>query len=394
MKFTVKEAADQNARFALTATDVQNGDVVKQLDTGALYFVKDQTQLTSEAGYEPISTPTIAWDHVTGKPTTVADSGLTDALADSDVSTTYAAGKIVGFEQGTDGTTSTQYDINAKAKAACQADKAADADKLGGQLPAYYATAESVTNLTSRVGATETDITNLKNGSAITALDATKLTGTIDIARLPQAALERLYIAENDTARLALTTAEVQNGDVVKVTETGLMYYVKDDTKLGGDTPEQAFEPFTAGTASSVPWTGVTGKPNNLAGYGITDAVNVNEKVTVANAGNAGKILVLNAEGKLDVDITGHVAWANINDKPTSTVQQIDQAVTAATHTNRTVLDALGDSGGKLTYNGNAVAMQADLDKVALGSLTVVDDVDVAFPSAAEGQMALEVLGG
>ena len=126
-----------------------------------------------------------------------------------------------------------------------------------------------------------------------TTVDASKLTGTIDVARLPQTALERLYVAENDKARLALTTAEVQNGDVVKVTDTGKMYYVKDDTKLGGATPEQAFEEFTAGTASSVPWSGITGKPETFKPEAHTHGALTND----GKLGDAAGMVVTTGDG-------------------------------------------------------------------------------------------------
>ena len=94
----------------------------------------------------------------------------------------------------------------------------------------------------------------------ITALDASKLTGTIDIERLPHGALERCVTVADDTARFELTTASVQKGDTVKVTSTGLMYFVVDDTNLDS---EDGYEEYTAGSATSVPWSGVTGKPGN-----------------------------------------------------------------------------------------------------------------------------------
>ena len=406
VKFTLVTVANQAARFQLTTTQVQNGDVVKQTDTGALYFVKDQTKLTSADGYELISVTTIAWSQITGKPTTVADSGLTDALADGDVSTTYAANKLVGWLTGTDDTTSTNYEINGKAKAACQADLAANATQLGGQNAAYYAKQTDMTtaqgNISTIQGQIGTaggsgilkDIADLKSGDAITALAASKITGVLDISNIPAAAVERLVIVKDEEAMLALNTDTVQTGDTVKQSDTGLMYFVKDDTQLG---TMNAFEVYTVGSASSVPWTGVTGKPTTLSGYGITDAVKSNEKVTEASAGNAGKILVLNAEGKLDVDITGSVAWEKILNKPTSTPTQIDQAVTAAAHTNRAVLDKLGESGGALTYNGAAVAMKSTVDTLSatvaaqgLGVLSIVDDVTTDMADAASGQFVLE----
>lgn len=95
--------------------------------------------------------------------------------------------------------------------------------------------------------------------STITSLNASKLFGTIDIARLPHGALERCVIVADDTARFALTTAKIQLGDTVKVNKTQKMYFVIDDSKLNS---EAGYTVYTAGSAASVPWSGVTGKPS------------------------------------------------------------------------------------------------------------------------------------
>jgi hypothetical protein len=90
-------------------------------------------------------------------------------------------------------------------------------------------------------------------------VDASKIvSGTIDIARLPKAAVERLVVVADQAARFALTTDTVQNGDTVKENDTGLMYFVIDDTKLGESA---GYTVYVAGAAASVPWAGVTGKP-------------------------------------------------------------------------------------------------------------------------------------
>lgn len=52
------------------------------------------------------------------------------------------------------------------------------------------------------------------------------------------------------------------------------------------------------------------------------------------------------------------MSWVNLTGKPSSSPAAIDAAVTAATHSNRTVLDLLGASSGALTYDGNAVTTQ------------------------------------
>lgn len=116
----------------------------------------------------------------------------------------------------------------------------------------------------SGYGITDAAAKSHTHGNAdITALDAGKITsGTISIDRLPKGALERCVVVADDAARLKLTTATVQVGDTVKVTSTGLMYFVVDDTKL---TTEAGYEVYTAGSATSVPWSGVTGKPSTFA---------------------------------------------------------------------------------------------------------------------------------
>ena len=103
---------------------------------------------------------------------------------------------------------------------------------------------------------------NVTISTTLANFDASKIaSGTISIDRLPKAALERLVVVADDTARFALTTATVQSGDTVKVTSTGKMYLIKDEYKLNS---EDGYEPYTASQASSVPWSGVTGKPGTF----------------------------------------------------------------------------------------------------------------------------------
>lgn len=104
--------------------------------------------------------------------------------------------------------------------------------------------------------------THTHSSGDITSLDASKLTGTISLDRLPAGALEKLVIVADDTARYALTTATVQKGDTVKVTATGAMYFVVDDTKLSSDS---GYEVYTAGIASAIQWEGILNKPSTYA---------------------------------------------------------------------------------------------------------------------------------
>lgn len=118
------------------------------------------------------------------------------------------------------------------------------------------------------------------SNSTITSLDASKLTGTIDIARLPKGALERLVIVANQAARYKLTTSDVQEGDTVKQEDTGVMYFVVDTSNLAN---ENGYKVYTAGSATSVPWSGVTSKPSTLSGYGISSTDSYLAKPTTFN---------------------------------------------------------------------------------------------------------------
>lgn len=140
-------------------------------------------------------------------------------------------------------------------KYALKTDNAPTATKL--QAARIIALSGAVTgSVSSNFGSNVTISTTLAN------FDASKIaSGTISIDRLPKAALERLIVVADDTDRFALTTATAQSGDTVKVTSTGKMYLIKDESKLNS---EDGYEPYTASQASSVPWSGVTGKPSTF----------------------------------------------------------------------------------------------------------------------------------
>lgn len=117
-------------------------------------------------------------------------------------------------------------------------------------------------------------------------IDASKITSgildenrlpNIPLEKLPAGALERLVIVTDQSARYKLTTADVQEGDTVKQEDTGVMYFVVDTSNLSNDN---GYKVYTAGTATSVPWSGVTDKPEFLQ---------LGETETTAYAGDKGK---------------------------------------------------------------------------------------------------------
>lgn len=71
--------------------------------------------------------------------------------------------------------------------------------------------------------------------------------GIVPLANLPAGALERLVTVATDQARFALTEDDVQLGDTVKVTSTGMMYLVVDVSQL---STEAGYVQYTAGRAA------------------------------------------------------------------------------------------------------------------------------------------------
>lgn len=185
-------------------------------------------------------------------------------------------------------------------KYALKTDNAPTATKL--QAARTIALSGAVTgSVSSDFGDNVTISTTLAN------FDASKITsGTISIDRLPKAALERLIVVADDTARFALTTATAQSGDTVKVTSTGnKMYLIKDESKLNS---EDGYEPYTASQASSVPWSGVAGKPSTFTPPTSSATVLGGIKVGYTTSGKNYKVQ-LDSSGNAYVN----VPWADNN---------------------------------------------------------------------------------
>lgn len=184
-------------------------------------------------------------------------------------------------------------------KYALKTDNAPTATKL--QAARTIALSGAVTgSVSSDFGGNVTISTTLAN------FDASKIaSGTISIDRLPKAALERLVVVANDTARFALTTATAQSGDTVKVTSTGKMYLIKDESKLNS---EDGYEPYTASQASSVPWSGVTGKPSTFTPPTSSATVLGGIKVGYTTSGKNYKVQ-LDSSGNAYVN----VPWTDTN---------------------------------------------------------------------------------
>lgn len=201
------------------------------------------------------------------------------------------------------------------------------------------------------------------NDSTITSLNASKLFGTIDIARLPHGALERCVIVADDTARFALTTAKIQLGDTVKVNKTQKMYFVIDDSKLNS---EAGYAVYTAGTATSVPWSGVTGKPT-----AFTPSSHTHPYLSALSV--SGKTITYTKGDGTTGTITTQDTWRGIQNNLTST--STTDSLSAA---QGKILKGLVD--GKLSLSGGTMTGALNFangiwnvvgDDVAIGDMNV-----------------------
>lgn len=111
---------------------------------------------------------------------------------------------------------------------------------------------------------------NVRINSTLNSFDASKITsGTLNADRLPEipiskipaAAMERLYVVESQSAAMSLT---IQEGDVVQIGSGGPMYFCVSES---ASTFATKFKVFTAGAATSVPWSGVTNAPTKLSQF-------------------------------------------------------------------------------------------------------------------------------
>lgn len=172
-------------------------------------------------------------------------------------------------------------------------------------IPRTIALTGAVSGSTTFDGSSNVSINSTLNG-----FDASKITsGTLNADRLPEipiskipaAAIERLYVVESQSAAMSLT---IQEGDVVQIGSGGPMYFCVSES---ASTFATKFKEFTAGTATSVPWSGVTGAPTlslrslqvNAVGYQVYSNVATSIPMIYAptEIGTSGQILQSTGNG-------------------------------------------------------------------------------------------------
>ena len=249
------------------------------------------------------------------------DSRLSDARTPT--SHTHTKSEITDFPSFATVATSGSYnDLSNKPTIPTVNNATLTIQKNGTTVKTFTANASS--NVTANI-TVPTKVSELDNDSnyltSVPNLDASKITsGTIDIARLPAGALERLVTVTNRTARFALTTSSVQLGDVVKQTDTG--------------------------TATSVPWSGVTGKPSSYTPSSHTHG-------NISNAGaigsTANKPLITTTNGVITTGSFGTTAntFCQGNDSRLSDAR----TPTAHTHSASDITSGLATVATSGSYN-------------------------------------------
>src|ERR1035437_2226158 len=225
--------------------------------------------------------------------------------------------------------------------------------------------AGQVLSLALATSSTAGAVANIGSALGVATLDANAL---IPVTQIPPAALERLVIVADQTARYALTTATVQNGDTVKQTDTNVMYFVIDDTNLGNSA---GYAIYTAGTASAVDWSGITNVPSpvsSLSGSNTGDqTITLTGVVTgsgtgsfntsIANGAIATTMLAVTPTGVVYGDSTG----LGTTD-PTFFFNDVSKTLNAANFNgaltgNATTVTTNANLTGPITSVGNATAI-------------------------------------
>lgn len=174
--------------------------------------------------------------------------------------------------------------------------------------------------------------------------------GVLPLSVIPQAALERLVKVTNQAARFALTTDNVQLGDSVLQTDTGVMYVVVDTANL---TNANGYQEYKAGTAASASTAAQLSTARNfsLAGDVTAPAASFNGTGNVALSTTIANNAVVTSKIK-DGNVTSakvNFNYAGSNSKG-GAATSADQATKLTTARNFSVSGAV--TSNTVSFNG------------------------------------------
>lgn len=110
--------------------------------------------------------------------------------------------------------------------------------------------------------------------------------GKLNSNQIPDKAIEVTVTVADQAARLALTSAQVQNGDRVKQTDTDEYFELQNDAAINNLASWLK--------VSATAWSEVTNKPTTLSGFGITDGALNTRTVTGGGLATGGGDLTAN----------------------------------------------------------------------------------------------------
>mgnify|MGYP005785129495 CR=1 FL=1 len=316
---TTVPKANGTASVGTETSSFARGDHVHPLQTS----VANATKATQDSAGQKIDSTYIKGLSVSGRTITYTKGdGSTGTISTQDTNTTYSAA------------TSSQMGLV----------------KSGGDITVDASGVVSVAN-----------DSHTHSNATITSLDASKLTGTISIDRLPKGSLERLVPVEDQAARFSLTTNEVQLGDTVHQLDTGVMYLVVDEAELDNAA---GYKEYTAGSATSVPWSGVTGRPSTFTPSThthtisqVTDIANASvaaaTKATQDSAGqaiNSTYIKALSASGRTITYTKGNGTTGTITTQDTTYANATTGSAGLMSAADKTKLDGIATGANKYTH--------------------------------------------
>ncbi|MEI6073580.1 MAG: hypothetical protein WCS31_17475 [Verrucomicrobiae bacterium] len=141
-------------------------------------------------------------------------------------------------------------------------------------------------------------------------------TGKVPVSQLPPVSLDLRQEVTDDTARFALTTAQVQNGDFVYQTDTGILYQVTDQTNLANANGYTAL--------ATLAWGSVTGKPETFSPSSHTHAIGDVTGLQTALDGKAASSALQDAAGSIAEDgkqyARKNAGWVEVSAGPAAPI--------------------------------------------------------------------------
>lgn len=184
----------------------------------------------------------------------------------------------------------------------------------------------------------------------VTGINASNInSGTLSLDRLPEGVSNKVVTVATQTARFALTTANVSKGDIVYQSDTKIMYIVIDTANL---TSESGYQAYSAGYAAEA-LTLSSGGADRIKLDGI--AVNANNySHPTATAYTSGLY-------KITTNTLGHVTNATAVTKSDITGLGIPAQDTITTYSNATTsASGLMSTSDKSKLDGIAVGAQVN----------------------------------